>query len=390
MNCGLRLDQLAGCWLRVLARGGNQQRIGHKRINSTKRYTDFFWQSLTARPPRVAYVGGFFGHDNLGDEALFDAMQSLFNRCSLLKYPRKPWLARIASVLPRVHCAILGGGTLINHLESWRRLAERCFEIFPASFVFGTGVAHPEFWSSQPGWKDTLKQWKAILGKCSYIGVRGPLSAQLLTGAGLSDVEVIGDPVLAFAMDRPPDDGSHIPDSLGLNIGQASGRLWGSEDRILQEYISLAKTAKKAGWRVKWFVVYPPDLEITRKAAELSGTGDEIHRIYSDVARYLALVRPLSAFVGMKLHATALAACAYVPSVMLEYRPKCRDFMQSIGQGELTIRTDRVKAEQVWEIISALNSKRDEAAKALYAAIKPLSTAQRDKAEQLMQTMIKG
>lgn len=390
MNCGPQLDKLAGCRFRVRSNGDISEEVRYKTIGSTKRYIDFFRQSLTARPPRVAYVGGFFGHDNLGDEALYDAVESLFNRCSLLKYPRKPWVTHIAGVLPRVHCAILGGGTLINRIESWRLLAERCFEIFPASFVFGTGVAHPEFWSSQLGWKDTLKEWKAILGKCRYIGVRGPLSAQLLADAGLGGVEVIGDPALAFAVNSPPDDGSYIPDSLGLNISQADGRLWGTEDHVLREYISLAKTAKKAGWRVKWFVVYPPDLEITRKAAELSGTSDEIHKIYTDVGEYLELVRTLSTFVGMKLHATALACCAYVPSVMLEYRPKCRDFMQSIGQDEVTLRTDTVKAGQAWEIVSAMNLKRPEAARALYDAIRPLATAQRDKANQLVQTMIKA
>jgi len=338
----------------------------------------------------MAYVGGFYGHDNLGDEALYDAAELLFAGCSMLKFPRKPWLTHIAKVLPQVHCALLGGGTLINQIQSWRVVTARCFEIFEPSFVFGTGVAHPSFWSSQTGWQDSLKEWKAILGKCNYVGVRGPMSAQLLADAGFGDVEVIGDPALAFAMERSPENDSFVPDSLGLNIGQADGRMWGSEARILDECVKLASLARKSGWRVKWFVVYPPDLSITEKAAELSGTGDEIHRIYSDVAGYLELVRPLSTFVGMKLHATALAACAYVPSVMLEYRPKCRDFMQSIGQDEMTIRTDRVKAGQVWEIISALNSKRDEAAKALYAAIKPLSTAQRDKAEQIMQTMIKA
>jgi len=338
----------------------------------------------------MAYVGGFFGHENLGDEALYDAVESLFERCSLLKYPRKPWFTHIAGILPHVHCAILGGGTLINQIESWRRLAERCFEIFPSSFVFGTGVGHPDFWSSRAGWRDTLKEWKAILGRCSYVGVRGPLSAQLLADAGVSDVEVIGDPALTFAMDQLPDDGSHIPDSLGLNIGHAYGDMWGSEDRVLDECVRLATIAKEAGWQVKWFVVYPPDLSITEKAAQLSGTGDQIHRVYSDVGAYLELVRSLSTFVGMKLHATALAACAYVPSVMLEYRPKCRDFMQSIGQDEMTIRTDRFKAEEVWEIVSSLNSRRQSAARALYDAIKPLSKAQQSKADQLTEAMIES
>lgn len=338
----------------------------------------------------MAYVGGFFGHENLGDEALYDAAESLFDRCSMLKYPRKLWVAHVAKVLPRIDCAVLGGGTLINQIESWCRLAEKCFDMFPLSFVFGTGVGHPDFWRSQAGWKDMMNEWKAILSKCSYIGVRGPLSAELLVDAGIGGVEVIGDPALTFAGDEFPADGSYVADSIGLNIGQADGCMWGGEDRVLGEYVRLATLAKEAGWGVKWFVVYPPDLSITVKAAELSGTSEEIYETYSDVGRYLELVGVLSTFVGMKLHATALACCAYVPSVMLEYRPKCRDFMQSIGQDEMTIRTDRVKAEEVWDIVSALNSDRQAASKALYDAIQLLSKAQKSKADQLMKTIARS
>ncbi len=187
-----------------------------------------------------------------------------------------------------------------------------------------------------------------------------------------------------------PMDAMVVGDSLGLNIGQADGCMWGSEDTVLDEYVKLATLARQAGWRVKWFVVYPPDLSITEKAAQLSGTSGEIQKIYTDVGQYLELVRTLSTFVGMKLHATALASCAYVPSVMLEYRPKCRDFMQSSGQDEMTVRTDRFKAEEVWEIVSALNSKRQAASRALYNAINPLSKAQQSKADELMETMAKS
>ena len=375
----------------VLDAGSKKQvRKGYKTPATIKRYSEFFWQAITGKPPRMAYIGGFFGHDNLGDEALYDATESLFDKCSVVKFPRKLWLLPVTKVLPRIHCAILGGGTLINRLASWRQLAERCFDTFPVSYVFGAGVADPAFWSSRGEWKDTRREWKSILEKCSFVGVRGPLSAQLLADVGLEHVEIVGDPVLTFALSGPPESSSHIPDSIGLNLGQANGCMWGSEDRVLDEYVKLATFARKAGWRVMWFVVYPPDLSITEKAAELSGTGQEIHKIYCDVSRYLELVRPLSTFVGMKLHATVLATCAYVPSVMLEYRPKCRDYMQSIGQDEATIRTDSIKAEEIWEIVSAWNSKRRAASKALYDAIKPFSEAQRSKAGRLMETIIKS
>jgi len=68
-------------------------------------------------------------------------------------------------------------------------------EICPYFFVFGSGVAHPSFW------KDSLRDWKPILQRCNYIGVRGPLSAELLTDVGINRVEVVGDPVLVFAPD---------------------------------------------------------------------------------------------------------------------------------------------------------------------------------------------
>jgi len=347
----------------------------------TKRYSDFIRQSFTARAPRMAYIGGFFGHDNLGDEALYDAAELLFDGCSMLKFPRKPWLAGIAKVLPRIDCAILGGGTLINRIESWRELAGRCFDIFELSCVFGTGVAHPSFWSSQDGWKDSLAEWKSILAGCSYVGVRGPLSAELLADAGLDEVEVVGDPSLTFAKNESPDS-SYVPDSIGLNIGQAAGHMWGSEDRVVEESAKLATLARE--WQVTWFVVYPPDVPVTEKAAELSGTAGDIRRVYHDVNEYMELVKPLSTFVGMKLHATALATCAYVPSVMLEYRPKCRDYMKSIGQDEVTLRTDRFRAQEVWEIVSAWNSQRQKASKALYDAVRQLSETQESKAKALM------
>jgi len=355
---------------------------------SIKRYSDFIWQALTAKSPRLAYIGGFFGKNNLGDEALYDAVKSLFYNCSLLKFPRKQWLTSIAKVLPNIHCAVLAGGTVINRLESWRHLADKYFDIFPFSFVFGTGVAHPSFWSSQPGWTDTLKEWKPILERCSYIGVRGPMSAQLLADVGVKNVEIVGDPVLTFAMEQSPENSSYIPDSIGLNIGQANGRLWGSQEHVQAEYVKLAAFAKKTGWGVKWFVVYPPDLSITENVARLSGTDHQIYEIYCDTSRYLELVRSLSTFVGMKLHAVALATCAYVPSVMLEYRPKCRDYMQSIGQDSATIRTDKLKAEEIWEIVSTWNSRRQIASGALYHKIKPLREIQRSRAKELMETII--
>ena len=131
-------------------------------------------------------------------------------------------------------------------------------------------------------------------------------------------------------------------------------------------------------------------LEVGKRGEGVTAGFDRYIYGTKDFDEYLELVRPLSTFVGMKLHATALATCAYVPSVMVEYRPKCRDFMQAIGQDEATIRSDVFEAEQVWETVSAWNSNRPPAAGALYNAIGTLSKAQRARAREIIQTITRS
>src|SRR5205085_3462854 len=57
----------------------------------------------------------------------------------------------------------------------------------------------------------------------------------------------------------------------------------------------------------------------------------KIHHIYESGDEYLQRVREMTMFLGVKLHSVILAMCAGVPSVMIEYAPKCRDFMCSMG-----------------------------------------------------------
>jgi len=145
--------------------------------------------------------------------------------------------------------------------------------------------------------------------------------------------------------------------------------------------------ARQAGRNVKWFVVWHKDLEVTRDIAEHSGTAGEINKIYANHETFLEQVRPLAVFVSLKLHAVALATCAFVPSVMLEYRPKCRYYMRSIGQDEATIRTDKFRAEDVWEIVKTFETRRPDFSRRLYADIKLVRDRQREMAEMLMRTM---
>lgn len=347
--------------------------------------TEFFKKSLISKKQAVSYVGGFLGQQNLGDEALYAATKLLFNKFDFLHYDASRTLTLLFKRFSFIRTGILAGGTLINRIPEWYQIAEKFYELCPNLYVFGTGVANPTFWSGCRTYVDMMDKWKPFLEKCQYVGVRGPMSAELLSDAGIKDVEVVGDPVLAFAESQIS--GSYSPNSIGLNIGQATGNMWGDETTTCSEFIKIANLAREAEWVVKWFVVWPNDLEITQKAAYASNTAGYIYRIYNDPQMYIKLVKSLSTFVGMKLHATILATCAYVPSIMLEYRPKCRDYMKSIGQDASTIKTDEFRAEHVWEIVSFWNSQRHEKAETLFRSIKILQEKQRLKAEELMNKM---
>jgi polysaccharide pyruvyl transferase WcaK-like protein len=323
----------------------------------------------------VAYVGGWRGHANLGDEALFVAMQGLFERFMLVPFDGGTTSRWQVLATRSLRHGLLAGGTLINRIPAWLEMAEKFYGMGKRLTVFGTGVANPSFWDRRYGWTDQMDRWRMVLSKCDFIGVRGPISATLLRNVGVENVEVVGDPVIALAERHP----ARIRESgcLGMNIGYSSGQLWGeNETRLCEEYVKLAKAATRKGYRVEWFVVWPDDLSVTRLAAVRSGTAELIHEIYEDPTEFLNTVRRMRFFVGMKLHATLLATCAYVPSVMVEYRPKCRDYMASIAQEEATVRTDQFRAELIWEMLSAWETRREELATTLWRHISDLKLRQ--------------
>jgi polysaccharide pyruvyl transferase WcaK-like protein len=357
------------------------------RVGRIKRAGKFLWQRFTGRPPFISYVAGYNGHRNLGDEAIYAALQNLFRPAHFVDYPKGLELKSSLSFLSQVQMALLAGGTIIGPKTSTVERVKRCFGLSGHCVVFGTGVCHPQFWAERVG-ADYLRfcfqQWKKVLEKCDYIGVRGPMSAEALNDVGLHNVEVIGDPVLVFAQKDTCGDEALSTPTLGLNICQTKGNMWGSEDLVCEEFVKLAAIAKRADWQVKWFVLWPPDLTLTRKVAVASRTAEHIYKIYEHYHEYLDTVKTVSVFVGMRLHSVALATCAYVPSIMLEYRPKCRDYMMSIGQEDVTIRTDHFEGENVWEMIQTLSSQRQRISELLYHAIKPLRQKQFRRAEELM------
>jgi polysaccharide pyruvyl transferase WcaK-like protein len=75
----------------------------------------------------------------------------------------------------------------------------------------------------------------------------------------------------------------------------------------------------------------------------------------------------MQVFVGIKLHAVALAMCSNVPSLMIEYRPKCREFATTMGVQDFCVRSDALDVAQMLALVDDLRARGRETATVMQA-----------------------
>ncbi len=277
-------------------------------------------------PVELRYVG-WTGRDNLGDEAMLRACRRLM-----------PW-AEISTSGDAIDGLVLGGGTLINRSTYLRWLRERDSPRVER-FVFGTGVASPEFW----GITEDTDEWLDYLSSCLYVGVRGPASVETLREWGYRGVvEQVGDPALALEAPKVDPVDGHVV----VAPAWTRGELWGGADE--QVYATLAEAVSQwveRGRSVTLLSCHPDDdrpcVEIMRRA----GYPDLPHHFgYLDIDRALQLLASADVVVAERLHAAVLAAACGRPFVAIEYRPKLADFARSVEAARWLIRSDHLGLE---------------------------------------------
>lgn len=328
--------------------------------------------------PRVL---GWRGHHNLGDEVVYDAVARHFAPHPVTWRPEfVPGVLRSRVERTTHRLTILGGGTLLGG----RYLDDFLGEPDPARrAVFGAGVIDPAFPHSYRTGREALDHWVDALDGVAHIGVRGPRSVELLADRGV-DAELLGDPVAAFAPDRPDRPNPDAPRVLGVNVGASAGGMWGDGDAMLDAYAVAVRQLAAAGWSLEYHVVTPPDVAVTRRFMATTRTESAPLVVnHHDGDRAIATMTRLSAFVGVKLHAVALAACGAVPTVSLEYHPKCRDFMASIGRDNWTLHGAHVTPSAIVDAV--LGAAADPAgAAAAHAVLLDQRERQREFAAELL------
>lgn len=293
--------------------------------------TECVWRTCCrlTRIPLYSYLG-WLGHGNVGDEAVYAGLKRLDRSTRWTVVEHRHRTRRLFACLgldgPGYLAGVcLGGGTLIGS-EPFRRTVESVQQSGHKLFAMGTGVG-------QSGWDDAdmpdLGSWAGILHKFGAIGVRGPDSRKCLERLGFTNAREVGDLALALAGDlwAMPQE----PLTVAVNVTVPGARDRASSQQILNVMSAICRDLIAHGYRVLPLVTDKSDIDATMSVCRESGSACEQVRWLSDADAIVAALRSCVGLVGVRLHSAVLAVCAGVPPVLLSYRPKCMDFMRSMG-----------------------------------------------------------
>lgn len=284
--------------------------------------------------PRIRYVG-WTGHDNLGDEAMLLAAAELFEWGDVETSHRGDLL-------------LLGGGTLINRANYLEWLIRHDSPRIERA-VFGTGVAHPDFW----GQREPAEGWARFLESCAFVGVRGPESLRILRSWGFTgSARVVGDPALALSVSDAP---ARVPGRAVVSPAWTGGELWGGSDQVvLAAMADLVKRLAAEGRDVVMLSCFPGDDRHIFEMMRAAGVPELPYVAgYDNVRGALRLLASAEVVVAERLHAAVLAAAAGSPFVAVEYRPKVADFAASVDMQDFVVRSDAITTDGLAELVAA-------------------------------------
>lgn len=324
------------------------------------------WQKRVAKLPsvtrflvspayRALYVG-FVGQGNLGDEVLYQAIQSILTGKYVFHTPSyiEHFIGTVGK-LREISAVFLGGGTLIGRGNRYLLSLRAALKALPTikMITFGTGVVDVDMWRSFGVAKNT-SEWCEVLERCEFLSVRGPLSKAHLQSWGFQkEIHVIGDPAIWCAL--PQVSTKLQRKRIGINLGPSKGYIFGQDEkRILEFGARLLQRLDQEGWTITLFPTTVADAEYLQQAASDAGISACMHKAYLSRNKTLKAMEQQDVFIGEKLHSVVLANCAYTPAIMLEYRTKCRDYMLLTGQESLTFRTDRLDLDEIYQALIAL------------------------------------
>ncbi len=345
-----------------------------------------------SKKKRAVYIG-CLGQGNLGDEAVYFAIQELIKERIYL-YPisyTKPssgkyWRRRLFKAPELI---ILGGGTIIKkkNTESYLKLFSEYHKKFPSAklVVFGSGVADPNL-AAKIGFPTDAEQWTEILNKSKFIAVRGDLSKSILSNDWrvIPEINILHDPALYFKRNEIK---KKLKEKrIGINFCNIIGRIYGLDQNSIEVFaVELVTKLITDGWKVYLYPTAKSDIPYMTAVLgeELKYKIHKYHN-YENLDRSLNFLESLDVFIGQRLHSIIFAANVYTPFHAIEYESKTSDFLESLGLSDGSTRTDNINVNAVMNNVNILYSDLENKQKKLFELVSVAHAEQMSVAQKLL------
>jgi polysaccharide pyruvyl transferase WcaK-like protein len=241
---------------------------------------------ISSKQPIIGYVGGHFC-GNLGDELMFECFIDQWHPAAVetLDTPRvEEFLSKLG--VPMV--------------------------------AIGTGVG--SCGKEQRG-DVSFSEWKPVLSRFDSVWLRGPISVQRLKSIGLNGVKMCGDVALLLfeKVELNP-----CANRIAINVLKEP-----MTDDSLREIVALViPELKRRGFVIDAWVLNQDDIPYTKELIGEHADRVLIMKTHQDIIDAAKHVR---FSICTRLHASVFSVMRSVPTILLAYRDKCLDFMQSVG-----------------------------------------------------------
>ncbi|MEM9977303.1 MAG: polysaccharide pyruvyl transferase family protein [Cyanobacteria bacterium P01_D01_bin.2] len=336
-------------------------------------------------------ICGFYGHHNLGDEAMLAGMLCLLKPCLGPDYlsqitvysndpddtARRHGVATLRNQFPRrrreqwrkwvEHTLalwrhqyfILGGGDLLRDspqrevATAWLQPLQRAMDLGCQTIVLGISVG--DIW--RPETKAAIVH---TLNQVNLIAVRDRQSQKQLQQIGVTcPINVISDLALQAISTQPPPGTAAVAPKIGISIRSLAGRLphldHAAEQRFYGEMAKIIDYLiehKDAAISLLPFQAYPPtyghrpvDDDEKAIAAVLEQTHHSqqitVHTAFDSIKQAIDTLKSLDLVIGTRLHSLILAGGLGIPLLAAVYDKKVSGFMAEIDQTENSIAVEQ-------------------------------------------------
>ncbi len=326
----------------------------------------------------VVAISGYYGFDNLGDEAvlysLLEALREVFPAVRPVVLSHAPertralygveavnrWrVTEVYRALAGADLVISGGGSLLQDVTGLKSLVYYLGVVWLARRLGKPVVFYAQGIGPVRSRTGRLLV-RLVASDVQLITVRDAASARDLAEMGVTrpPVEVTADPVLGLDPARTGrEKGMEIleragilePPATGGGNNSRPGEDGGSGTAVpvvgvsVREWPGFGAEQQRAlarvgddlcrrGYRVLFIPLhYPEDLAVSRQVAAMMQEGAIVLERGLTVGEAVSLFGCLDLLIGMRLHALILAAVMGVPPLGISYDPKIDRFLEQLG-----------------------------------------------------------